>query len=149
MTQGAAETFPGYDRILGPETLSAGDRLVRTPRDYLMWQAALVIVRGGRVWAPKTPVAVYINAGRYVADCPYCRKGMLTRPDWGIACCGECGAYYRREFVIFPDDISAAAAILQRRPNRDSQNWRNPHDPRPFQSIADLERENREELHLC
>lgn len=138
--------FPGYDRILGPETLSVGDRLVRTPQDFILWQMATVTVRGGKVWTTKTKVRAYINAGRHVADCAYCHKGMFTRPDWGIACCGECGAFYDRGAVVFDPNHVLAAAVLLRRPDRDTQNWRNPNISRPFQTMAELEQENVQEL---
>lgn len=141
--------FPGYTRIIGPESLEIPRVLrVRTPADYRTWQMIIVTARGGRVWITGVRVPAYINAGRWTADCHWCAKGMFTRPDWALACCGECGALYEPGTIVFPDQADAAVQILLRRPNRDSQNWRNPNLNRPLQTIEDLARENIEELQL-
>lgn len=147
--------FPGYERLIGPETLPIGGRFVRTPRDYVICQHVNVMIRGARSWPTQVKVQAYINAGRWVARCHWCSTAkavaMLTRPDWGIACCFECGAVYNRGSVIFPDAelLAAVVPLLLKRPSRDHQNWGNPHIDRPIQSPADVELENREVLQLC
>ena len=137
------EGFPGYTQLVGPETFWLDDKTpVRCARDYELWHLMLVVTNKKRVWQSGLPCTAYINHGRCVADCVWCKKGMLTRPDWGIACCAQCGAKY--DTVIFPSDEEWAQVLsaIFVRPNPDTQNWDNK------QTAADLLRENREELHL-
>lgn len=144
--------FPGYRQLLGPEQLTIGPYLrVRTPDDYLRWQVVVVGLRNGEVWDSPAPAGpAYVNEGRWVATCHWCQKGMLTRPDWGIACCGECGARYRRGQVAFPVDHAAIVRALLRRPMRETQHWGVPPQAPHlhWQTASELERENREELGL-
>ena len=136
--------FPGYVRLQGPEQLAIGQYLsVRSPGDYHRWHVIVVTLRQGQPWDSQMPTVAYVNYGKWVADCYWCKKGMLTRPDWGIACCGECGARYAAGMVQFPSDAAVIERLLLVRPNRDNQHWDNK------QTAADLERENREELQLC
>lgn len=137
--------FPGYTRLMGPETLAlTPDRRVQSPRDYRLWQFVIVGSRGGTVWTTRTKVRAYINAGRWVAVCAYCRKAMFTRPDWRIACCGECGAFYGDDAVVFPLQVllDEVVPLLLKRPNRDTQNWGSPHLDRPIQTPSEVAREN-------
>lgn len=139
--------FPGYLALLGPETLveiSTGEggtplrREVRTVDDYRAFQERAVTRRHGQVWESDQPVFALVNQGRWVASCHWCRNGMLTRPDWGVAFCGECGARYEEGKVVFPQDHTAIAKILCRRPERATQNWTTD------QTSEDLARENHE-----
>ena len=61
---------------------------------------------------------------------------MLTRPDWHIACCGECGARYHKDLIEYPEEHEAIEKILLRRVRRDQQNWDD------SQGVAELEKEN-------
>lgn len=141
--------FPGYTRLIGPEQLTIGDFFqVRTPGDYRTWQTVVVLTRNGVPWDSPMPAGpAHVNDGRWLATCHWCQKGMLTRPDWGVANCGECGARYQGAQVRFPENAAAIERVLCLRPRRDTQHWGNP--TRPMQTIEDLERENREELQLC
>jgi len=129
--------FVGYRSLLGPEQLliAPGQR-VSTPAEYRGWQTLVVTQRAGKPWESPEPTVAYVNHGRWVATCCGCKNGMLTRPDWGVAFCGECGASYGRGKVEFPADAAAIEAVLCRRVRRDQQHW----DAR--QSVRDLEREN-------
>lgn len=135
--------FPGYTRLVGPESLTLdGVTPVRTPDDYALWQRIHVVTKGAKVWKSEARVDAYINFGRWVADCFWCKKGMFTRPDWGCAYCAQCGARYETGYVIFPDDVLEILAAILVRPDPDTQGWDNK------QTVQDLLRENREELHL-
>lgn len=145
--------FPGYARLLGPEQLALGGLIVvRTAADYRKWHTLSVISRHGRPWdSPEPAGRVYIDAGRILASCRWCFTGMYTRPDWGVAYCGECGARYGVGQVRFPANFAAIERILCRRPQRDTQQWgMHPLCPDRYEQTPDeLERENEEVLKLC
>ena len=129
--------FTGYRFLLGPEQLLFGPgQRVSSPEEYLAWHVSVVTRRGGDPWDSPEPTKAYVNHGRCVANCVWCKTGMLTRPDWGLACCGECGARYSPERVHFPEHYDAIEKILLVRVRRDQQNW----DDR--QGVAELEKEN-------
>ncbi len=133
--------FPGYTRLQGPEVLSFSSGVkVRTPSDYLVWQGVMVTSKGGNLWQSTEPVEAYVNHGRWIAKCRWCDTGILTRPDWGVAYCAECGARYEKGFVKFPPNAEKIADLLCKRVRRENQNW----DSR--QSVEDLEKENKEIL---
>lgn len=130
--------FMGYRFLLGPEQLMFDPgRRVSSPEEYLGWHVSNVTLRGGDPWDSPESTKAYVNHGRWIADCFWCGTGMLTRPAWGVAYCGECGARYRRGEVKFPEDHKAIEAILLRRVRREQQNW----DDR--QSAEELAVENR------
>ncbi len=134
--------FPGYTRLKGAETLAIGSFAVTSPLRYKQWHELLVMAASAKSWVTQQQVKAYVNFGRWVADCYWCKKGMLTRPDWGIAYCATCGAQYEKGSVIFPEDPEVERALLAR-PDPDTQHW----DDK--QTAADLWRENQEELHLA
>jgi ribosomal protein L37AE/L43A len=109
--------------------------------DYEWWQTIVITRSKGQVWTALVEIRARINHGRWVADCHYCKKGMLTRPDWGTACCAQCGARYAAGFVKFPED-PRIEQLIKLRPDPTTQNW----DDK--QTARDLELEN-EELQLC
>jgi hypothetical protein len=136
------EHFPGYPSLVGPESLSipSHELYVRTVDDYNMWHLLIVTAKKGKVWITHRRREAYINHGRWVIDCAWCQKGVLTRPDWGVANCIECGARYPAGTIAFPDDPSIQHLLLLR-PVVETQNWDNK------QTAADLLKEN-EELSL-
>lgn len=116
--------FKPYRFILGPEQLTLyPGRRVGSPADYLSWHTTVVTMRGGDAWDSPTPTEAKINHGRWVAECVWCGTGMLTRPEWKVAYCGECGARYHNEQVEFPADFLDIEAALLVRVRRDQQNW--------------------------
>ena len=130
--------FHGYRFLLGPEQLMFyPGRSVSSPAEYLGWHVSVITSRGGDAWDSSEATKARVNHGRWIADCFWCGTGMLTRPEWGVAYCGECGARYHKEQVAFPADHKAIEKILLRRVRRDQQNW----DER--QSVGELANENR------
>lgn len=129
--------FSGYRFLLGPEqlTFDRGRRRVSSPEQYRAWHLSMLLGRGADLWDSLEPTTAYINQGRWVAKCVWCTTGMLTRPDWGVAYCAECGARYWR--VVFPADYEAATAILLSRVRRDQQNWD------ATQTVKELAEENK------
>lgn len=129
--------FGGYQFLLGPEQLSfyAG-RQVASQLEYLAWQVSMVTKRGGEPWDSSESIRARVNHGRWIADCFWCRTAILTRPEWGVAYCGECGARYHLDQVEFPKQYKAIEKILLRRVRRDQQNWEYP------QTVGDLASEN-------
>lgn len=130
--------FLGYRFLQGPEqlTLSPGRR-VASREEYLAWHMSAVSSRGGNAWDSPEQVKAYINHGRWIAICFWCGTGMLTRPEWRLACCGECGARYHSDRVVYPNEYKAIEKILLRRVQREQQNW----DDR--QGVPELEKENK------
>ena|SRR5687767_8540210 len=139
--------FPGHGMLLGPEMYTLGSDIrgnpifLQTRDDYFLWLSMHVARRKGQAWKSTAAAKVYVNFGKWVADCHWCKKGMLTRPDWQLACCSECGAYYEGEQLIFPSDPLVIQALLAR-PDRDTQHWDD------LQTADDLIRENKEILQL-
>ena len=132
------KSFAGYRFLLGPEQLllSPGRR-VSSPAEYLGWHVSVITNRGGDPWDSPEPTKARVNHGRWIADCVWCGTGMLTRPEWGVAYCGECGARYHKDQVEYPEEHKDIERILLRRVRRDQQNW----DDR--QTAPELEVENR------
>jgi len=139
--------FPGHGMLIGPETHSLGkgaggkDLLLRSRDDYKLWHSIIVATKQGRIWQSPEAARVYVNYGRMVADCFWCKKGMLTRPDWAFAGCIECGAFYEGDKLIFPSDPRIFEALLAR-PDRVNQHWDH------LQTADDLIYENKEILKL-
>lgn len=130
--------FRGYRFLLGPEQLSvAPGQRVKSPAEYLAWHTCCVTERGGLPWDSPRPTRARVNHGRWIADCAWCKTGMFTRPEWGVAYCAECGARYRQGLVKYPENHREIEAALLIRIRRDQQNW----DSR--QELGDLARENR------
>lgn len=126
--------------MLGPEQmLASAGRPVTTPELYLGWHTQIVTTRGGTPWDSPEPTKARVNHGRWIADCVWCPAGIPTRPEWGVAYCGECGARYRKGMVVYPERHAAIGEVLSRRVNRSQQNW----DDR--QTVEDLEAENERE----
>ena len=118
------KSFTPYRFLLGPEQLSiTPGRRVSSPAEYLGWHVSNVTNRGGSPWDSPEPTKARVNHGRWLADCVWCGTGMLTRPEWGVAYCGECGARYHKDQVAFPSDHKSIEAILLVRVRRDQQNW--------------------------
>lgn len=113
---------------------------VRTAEDYRAKQAAhiadLMTARPNGPWgaphAVAAPVDGYVNGGRWLVRCP-CGNTPSASPEWGVACCFECGAVYT---VAFPDDRDAIESILVKRPVMRTRNWI------PGETVADLDAEN-------
>lgn len=114
----------------------ANDEQVGSPELFLAWQASQVTSRRvARVWHADKILIAYINHGRWVVDCPACTMGVLTHPEWSLACCAECGAVYQS--VAFPQNWREIEGLLLNRP-RPYQNWM------PKESAFDLRLENLE-----
>jgi hypothetical protein len=138
--------FPGHGMLIGPETYTlgrgpGGDHLLKDRDDYILWHRMVVAGRKGQTWKSPEPTVVLVNHGKWQAQCHWCKKFMLTRPDWNLACCSECGAYYEDAQLVFPDDPLIVEALLAR-PDRDTQHWD------CLQSADDLIKENKEILKL-
>ena len=134
--------FPGYKRLKGAEILAIGKFSVTSPEFYKHWQTLLVSASNAKTWPSLEKIKAYVNYGKWVANCFWCKKGVLTRPDWGVAYCPTCGAQYEKGMVIFPAD-QEIERLLCLRPDPETQHWDD------LQTADDLLRENREELLLC
>lgn len=151
--------FLGFKEITGPEQLQFDPnhpgRRIASPADYLGWHTAIVTTKGLEPWDSEKPARARINHGRWIADCIWCGGGMLTRPDWGVAFCGGCGARYHKRYVLFPRDPRSFERPLLVRVRRDQQNWTAEQSVEALElenlrpdvkTVADIERENVPEL---
>jgi hypothetical protein len=126
-----------YVRLSSAADLRFADQTpVTSAAAYLGWHRGHLYAAGAvaQEWPLSSPVLARVNHGRWIADCPNCRCGPLTHPEWRLACCGECGCVMTN--VVFPADLDQIVDLLLRRPTRPTQNWA------PPETVADLAREN-------
>lgn len=130
-------------RIVGPESLYymshrfANPKPIDTPEDYESWHAK-TIAAGGEIHESEEGITAFVNQGRWMADCFWCMNSCLTRPDWGVAFCAECGAKYGQGKVTFPEDHEEATKILLERPMT-NRNWTG-------ETLEALRQENKDNL---
>lgn len=130
-----------------PKILTGPERahLTPTPDAYRQAQAAHLrqMARRGQpavtpwAWLGAAPVA-YVSDSRWVCDCPNCNNGPSVDVVHGFAACFECGAVFTHVTVPTAADARALEDIMSVRP------WRNRHWRPGQESLADLERENRD-----
>jgi hypothetical protein len=97
------------------------DRPIRDFRSMLNAQHVDDLkARVGKTQNRTTKLDVYVNHGRWVADC-LCGSGVACAPDSAEAVCLECGSVYR---VNFPPKrtITAVEKVLGSRP-ASKRNW--------------------------
>lgn len=109
------------------------------------WQMAMIgpLPNTGETVNTQTTFA-YVNHGRWLVDCPFCRSTQLaakTDPRFlcaGAAGCGNAqvgGAYVN---VVWPKDTDRIEAELVKRATPLNRNWM------PGETVKDLQRENAE-----
>lgn len=90
--------------------------------------------------AMEPPAYARVNHGRWIIDCPFGCGGaeMLddSRPTFFCCECRNAATYHRPVVVVVPDNREFIEAVLLRRPEYPTRNWR------PGETIADLEAEN-------
>jgi hypothetical protein len=84
------------------------------------------------------PVTAYVDAGRWIANCP-CGAGMSVEPGWPEARCFGCGTVH--DAVVFPstEEVDAITEILLARQNEADQNFR----PQEGETVDTLRNEER------
>lgn len=78
-------------------------------------------------------IDVYLNHGRWIADCA-CKAGISCTPEHDIAICIECGRRYQTNSPSIIERTQIEDELAQR-PER-NRNWT------PKESIDDLKRQN-------
>jgi len=126
------------DEIMTPLHLHAA----RSPLEYRAKQRAYIT--NGRLsmpalnwrdpWLSLEKPEVVILAGKWICWCE-CGNYPSVHPEWRLACCFECGAIY--EGLLVPEDATAIAAVLAKRPRLGNRAWI------PPQTVEDLRAENR------
>ena len=112
---------------------------------------AEAIVRNPAFWAPglepheppgvaDVTLDAYVNAGRWVVDCPCGSAQIASKTDLRFFCveCGNVWCEGKWAKVRFTREAKAVEAALMRRPFSRNRNWV------PSETPADLEAENRE-----
>lgn len=67
-------------------------------------------------------VYAYVNVGRWVADCPFCKGGIACWSEMPDGACYDCG---RIHTIVFPDAevMAQGEEILSFRPGDHDKNW--------------------------
>jgi hypothetical protein len=91
--------------------------------------------------APGQPLYAFINHGRWCVSCPDCSGGEYVWLDSPVTMCQSCwnaavNGKWRR--VVIPGNRVLIERVLMHRPVRQNRNWY------PFETLADLQRENRD-----
>ncbi len=88
---------------------------------------------------PRGEVAVRVNHGRWLADCPYCHGAEIARVGEPFYCmsCGMAGNAGHTMTARFPDDAAQIEHALESRP-LENQNWT------PGETVEQLIVENEE-----
>ena len=104
-------------------------------RDYHRATLAKIRQRGVRVveHAIELPVAMRIEHGRWLTDCPS-GSGVIGDAEWSEARCFACGAVFLSP--VFPECLPDVEAALLRRPRIEHRNWF------PGETVSDLTAEN-------
>lgn len=82
---------------------------------HLAMRSALAQQRAFRPRAGTSTVSARIDAGRWVADCPYCAGSEVVSKTTRIFFCLSCGMADdngRWRSVVFPGDIAAVEATV-------------------------------------
>lgn len=78
---------------------------VRTLNEYVHRHAELMEMAGRQVWRATTSLlAMYIEHGRYIAECPFCCKPLSGSREWQLALCFTCGAVFALQYILWPDE---------------------------------------------
>lgn len=86
---------------------------------------------------------VYVNHGRWVVDCPFCRAGQFASRSDHRFYCAECqNAAIGGVFVktVWPKDAAKIEEALLERPNLLNQNWV------PGETVKQLHAEHKEAI---
>jgi hypothetical protein len=118
-------------RLRGPRQIIG----VKEHRQVVDRQSAIARAREFTIDERPDVVPAYVNHGRWLADCPHCRGGMVVHPQWPDARCLDCGAVYAAIAWPPPDDFARIEDLLVVRPMV-KQNWY------PAEPIEFLEHEN-------
>jgi hypothetical protein len=59
------------------------------------------------------PIPAWIAGGKWIVTCT-CGNAPSVSPEWNIARCLECGAYYQN--IVWPEDMAMIESLLLVRP---------------------------------
>jgi len=82
-------------------------------------------------------VILYLNQGRWVADCPFCNSGMPGHPDLEVIGCPDCGGLYKVDLPT-KKEREQAEKILMWREKDVHLNW----DRQRGETVQTLKEEN-------
>lgn len=89
-------------------------------------------------------ILAYVNHGRVVADCPFCRSAQIVDPDDPRFYCYDCGNAAVEGLYLpvgFPEDLGEIERALGARPSPANRNWL------PGETVERLRAEN--DVHLA
>lgn len=87
---------------------------------YVRRYDEFVRLRGHKPAERTEPLVMYVNEGRWVADCTHCRAGVTGEPDWPDVRCLGCGSVHTN--VVWPDAFDDIEGELEVRPVA-NQHW--------------------------
>jgi hypothetical protein len=111
-----------------PPTKEAISAFIKSPKV----SAVDVVDRTG-----EEPVVLYLNQGRWLADCRFCNGGMPGHPDGKIIGCPDCGSLYKVDTPT-KKEVQEAEAVLMKRDHDIKLSW----DRQKGQEVQDLKVEN-------
>jgi|TARA_R110000824_G_scaffold132891_1_gene295458 hypothetical protein len=119
------------EKIAGPIE-GHGHSGVTDVKSYKLIHARITKAAERDVLEVGNEVSAYVNHGRWVVDCA-CNGAGLTAPEFGLACCFDCGRVYTK--VVFPKDRKQIEGALLVREDKETRNWI------PGESVASLRKE--------
>lgn len=106
------------------------------PRLY--WQAPVPVNLRAEVSSTTDAIMVYVNHGRWIAECPDCHGAQLSSPAdrrFMCHCCGNVAINGKWRPVLWPAGTTGLEAALEQRPKL-ARNWL------PGETVAHLLAEN-------
>ena len=107
----------------------------RTVEAYLVKARARAVKQGRDTRVDGRTLVPFVSEGRWVADCPGCRAGIVLHPEWGFAACLGRGCHRTYTSIAMPAEWRAIEAVLE---ERDLLNQ----NMLPGETLEDLRREN-------
>lgn len=80
-------------------------------------------------------IPLFVETGRWLADCPECGAGIEASPTLPELTCLGCGRVYK---PALPAELDVATELLELRPDLGTRNWY----PQKGETVADLHHEN-------
>lgn len=125
----AAERIGGPAEVYGVLVTGATREQFTAKHDAMMREA------GRESWRAPGRITARVNHGRWVADCPYCRRAMAPSRVWQVGCCFACGARFEGDAVVFPPNADAIEQALLLRLEQ-QRNWE------PGKTLNEILKEN-------
>jgi hypothetical protein len=116
----------------------AAQRAPRHPLEPGGWWHRIDLVPPERTHVHPEPVHAFVNAGRWLVQCPRCNGAQFAFQNDPWFLCTDCPDGHVWRTVVWPKERRNLEAELLVRPDRETRSWR------LGESIADLVKQNAE-----